>query len=261
MSVVRFLAWVLLAIVMCFYLAMPISLSAQISLALVALAVLSVIYMAGPKPWARQLFVALVSTLIVKYLIWRVTSTLPPFDNAVDFTAAVILFSAEIYSITMLYMTMFVVIDPLELIDEYGADAMRFTLISMAAMGRDIKLATSRVAGYRNFATKLWNAARFGEMNECAPVDGFDPASVSQPLNRWIMGETGRLRAAVDAALQAYRFNDAASALYGDVWGVFCDWYVELSKPLLTGEDAAALIERRMKTLSGGRVFGLEVQD
>ncbi|MEM6745530.1 MAG: valine--tRNA ligase, partial [Pseudomonadota bacterium] len=137
------------------------------------------------------------------------------------------------------------VIDPLDLIDEYGADAMRFTLVSMAAMGRDIKLATSRVAGYRNFSTKLWNAARFGELNECKPVEGFDPAAVSQPLNRWIVGETGRLRAAVDAALEAYRFNDAASALYGDVWGVFCDWYVELSKPLLSGDDAAARDETR----------------
>ncbi|MEM6441518.1 MAG: class I tRNA ligase family protein, partial [Pseudomonadota bacterium] len=96
-----------------------------------------------------------------------------------------------------------------------------------------------------NFSTKLWNAARFGELNECTPVEGFDPASVSQPLNRWIVGETGRLRAAVDAALEGYRFNDAASALYGDVWGVFCDWYVELSKPLLSGEDAAARDETR----------------
>ncbi|MEO0681588.1 MAG: valine--tRNA ligase, partial [Pseudomonadota bacterium] len=137
------------------------------------------------------------------------------------------------------------VIDPLELIDEYGADAMRFTLCALAAMGRDVRMAKSRVAGYRNFATKLWNAARFGEMNDCVPVEGFDPASARRPLNRWIVGETGRLRAAVDAALEAYRFNDAAAALYADVWGVFCDWYVELSKPLLMGEDGAAKDETR----------------
>jgi len=135
------------------------------------------------------------------------------------------------------------VIDPLELVDEYGADAVRFTLSAMAAMGQDIRLSVSRVAGYRNFGTKLWNAARFGEMNGCVPVEGFDPAAVSQPLNRWIVGETGRLRAAVDEALEAYRFDAAAAALYADVWGVFCDWYVELSKPLLTGEDAAAKAE------------------
>ncbi|MEC9435418.1 MAG: valine--tRNA ligase [Pseudomonadota bacterium] len=135
------------------------------------------------------------------------------------------------------------VIDPLELIDEFGADPVRFTLASMAAMGRDIKLAKSRVAGYRNFATKLWNAARFGEMNDCRPVPGFDPAAVSAPLNRWIVGETARLAGVVDAALAEYRFNDAANALYAHVWGVFCDWYVELSKPLLMGEDAGAKAE------------------
>ncbi len=129
------------------------------------------------------------------------------------------------------------VIDPLELIDDYGADAVRFTLTSMAAMGRDIKLAVSRVAGYRNFATKLWNAARFAEMNGCQPVEGFDPKDATLPLNRWIVGETARLRETVDAALTDYRFNDAANALYGHVWGVVCDWYVELSKPVLTGPE------------------------
>uniref|UniRef100_UPI0030ED777D class I tRNA ligase family protein n=1 Tax=uncultured Albimonas sp. TaxID=1331701 RepID=UPI0030ED777D len=137
------------------------------------------------------------------------------------------------------------VIDPLDLIDEYGADAMRFTLASMAAMGRDIKLAVARVAGYRNFATKLWNAARFAEMNECRPVDGFDPAAVQAPVNRWIVGETARISATVDRALAEYRFNDAANALYGHVWGVVCDWYVEFAKPLLMGEDGPAKDETR----------------
>ncbi|SFI62103.1 valine--tRNA ligase [Albimonas pacifica] len=137
------------------------------------------------------------------------------------------------------------VIDPLDLIDEYGADAMRFTLASMAAMGRDIKLAVSRVAGYRNFATKLWNAARFAEMNGCKPVVGFDPAQVQAPVNRWIVGETVRIAATVDQALTDYRFNDAANALYGHVWGVVCDWYVEFAKPLLMGEDGPAKDETR----------------
>ncbi|MFT4795587.1 MAG: valyl-tRNA synthetase [Paracoccaceae bacterium] len=137
------------------------------------------------------------------------------------------------------------VIDPLDLIDEYGADAVRFTLTSMAAMGRDIKLSVNRVAGYRNFVTKIWNAARFAEMHEARPVPGFDPAAVSHPLNKWIIGETGRLRETVDGALDAYRYNDAANGLYAHVWGVFCDWYVELSKPLLMGEDGPAKDETR----------------
>ncbi|WP_118135420.1 valine--tRNA ligase [Oceanicella sp. SM1341] len=124
------------------------------------------------------------------------------------------------------------VLDPLELIDEYGADAVRFTLASMAAMGRDLKLSTARIAGYRNFGTKLWNAARFAEMNGCKPV-GQDIPQARESVNRWIIGETGRIRAATDEALAAYRFNDAANGLYAHVWGVVCDWYVEFAKPLL----------------------------
>jgi valyl-tRNA synthetase len=135
------------------------------------------------------------------------------------------------------------VLDPLELIDEYGADAVRFTLTAMAAMGRDLKLSTQRIQGYRNFGTKLWNAARFAEFNECSPVEGFDPKSVDQTLNKWIVGETARVREAVDDALNQYRFNDAANALYAFVWGKVCDWYVELSKPLFQGEDAAVKAE------------------
>ena len=139
------------------------------------------------------------------------------------------------------------VIDPLELIDEYGADAVRFTLASMAAMGRDIKLDTGRVAGYRNFSTKLWNAARFAEMNDCyaaPPVmteeirKNYESIRPKMMVNRWIIGETVRVSRAVDAALAEYRFNEAASALYAHIWGTFCDWYVELSKPLLSGDNA-----------------------
>jgi len=140
------------------------------------------------------------------------------------------------------------VIDPLELIDAYGADALRFTLSAMAAQGRDIKLSASRVEGYRNFATKLWNAARFAEINGCAPVKGFDPASAKQTINRWIAGESDRALASVTEALEAYRFNDAAGAIYSFIWHVFCDWYLELSKPILTGSDLAAAAETRAVT-------------
>ena len=137
------------------------------------------------------------------------------------------------------------VIDPLELIEEYGADALRFTLAAMAAQGRDIKLAASRVEGYRNFATKLWNAARFCGMKDCMPAAGMDPADARLAVNRWIAGEVERTSAAVSAALEAHRYNEAAGVLYGFIWHVFCDWYLELIKPLLDGEDAAAAREAR----------------
>jgi valyl-tRNA synthetase len=137
------------------------------------------------------------------------------------------------------------VIDPLHLIDDYGADALRFTLSAMAAQGRDIKLATSRVEGYRNFATKLWNACRFAEMNECATVAGFDPTSAKVTLNRWIAHETAKTVSDVAAAIDAYRFNDAANAVYRFVWNVFCDWYLEFAKPVLLGPDGADKSETR----------------
>ena len=137
------------------------------------------------------------------------------------------------------------VLDPLELIDEFGADALRFTLTSMAAMGRDLKLSKDRIAGYRNFGTKLWNAARFAEMNDCKPLAGFDPKSVSQTVNKWIIGETAQARLAHDEALSQYRFNDAANGLYAFVWGKVCDWYVEFAKPLFASDDAAVIAETR----------------
>ena len=137
------------------------------------------------------------------------------------------------------------VIDPLVLIESYGADALRFTLASMAAPGRDIKLATSRVEGYRNFATKLWNASRFAEMNECAREENFDPKQVRHPINRWILSELEGAAAEVQKGIESYRFNDAASAAYQFTWGVFCDWYLELVKPLLNGHDVEAKDETR----------------
>ncbi len=135
------------------------------------------------------------------------------------------------------------VIDPLDLMDKYGTDAVRFTLTAMAVMGRDLKLSEDRIVGYRNFGTKLWNAARFAEFNEAFPQADFDPKSVTQTLNKWIIGETALVREAVDSALTQYRFNDAAGALYSFVWGKVCDWYVELSKPLFQGDDAAVKVE------------------
>ncbi|WP_341990144.1 valine--tRNA ligase [Azorhizobium sp. AG788] len=140
------------------------------------------------------------------------------------------------------------VIDPLDLIDQYGADALRFTLAAMAAQGRDIKLATSRVEGYRNFATKLWNATRFAEMNGCSRVAGFDPMTVDGTLNRWILGEATRATNEVTAAIEAYRFNEAAGAVYRFLWNVFCDWHLELAKPVLTGADGPAKDETRATT-------------
>ena len=137
------------------------------------------------------------------------------------------------------------VIDPLHLIDEYGADALRFTLAAMAAQGRDIKLAASRVEGYRNFATKLWNACRFAEMNACASPADFDPTKATQTLNRWIAHETARAIREVTEAIEAYRFNDAAGAIYRFVWNVYCDWYLELAKPVLMGEEGDAKSETR----------------
>lgn len=136
------------------------------------------------------------------------------------------------------------VIDPLDIIDEYGADALRFTNAAMASIGGVLKLDMQRIQGYRNFGTKLWNAARFAEMNEALLSDGTIPMA-DQAVNKWIIGETAKVREVVDAAFDTYRFNDAAQALYAYVWGKVCDWYVELSKPLLNGDDEAAKEETR----------------
>ena len=140
------------------------------------------------------------------------------------------------------------VIDPLELIEEYSADALRFTLAAMAAQGRDIKLSTDRVAGYRNFTTKLWNAARFAEMNECKRVEGFDPASTKLQLNRWILTELSNTTLAITKELEAYRFNEAAASAYRFVWNTFCDWHLELAKPVFNGDDESAKAETRATT-------------
>jgi valyl-tRNA synthetase len=137
------------------------------------------------------------------------------------------------------------VIDPLGLIDEYGADALRFTLAALAAQGRDIKLDTQRVAGYRSFATKLWNACRFAEMNNCVLPSDFDPTATKETLNRWIVGETARTAGVVNWKLRDYKFNEAAGQLYILVWNIYCDWYLELAKPVLLGIDGPAKDETR----------------
>jgi valyl-tRNA synthetase len=140
------------------------------------------------------------------------------------------------------------IIDPLELIDRYGCDALRFTLAALAAPGRDIKLAESRVEGYRNFATKLWNAARYATLNGCTPQAGFAPGDCRLIVNRWIVGATAECAAAVAAALDGYRFDEAANRLYQFVWGSFCDWYLEFTKPILQAGDQAEQRETKAAT-------------
>jgi valyl-tRNA synthetase len=140
------------------------------------------------------------------------------------------------------------VIDPLVVIDQLGADALRFTLASLAAQGRDPKLGVKTAEGYRNFCTKLWNASRFAEMNGCVRVVGFDPSTAEATLNRWIAGETHKAVAAVTENILAFRFNEAAAAAYRFVWNTFCDWYLELAKPALQGADGTEKDETRATT-------------
>jgi valyl-tRNA synthetase len=140
------------------------------------------------------------------------------------------------------------VMDPLDLIDKFGADALRFTLAAMAAQGRDIKLSVQRVEGYRNFATKIWNAARFAEMNQCVRTADFDPVALRITVNRWIAGEVARTRDVITEAIEEHRYNEAAAAAYHFVWHVFCDWYLELIKPILAAGSDDARSETRAAT-------------
>lgn len=137
------------------------------------------------------------------------------------------------------------VIDPLKVIDEYGCDAMRFTLAILAAQGRDVKLAMSRVEGYRNFATKLWNASRYAEMNGAVLAADYQPDACQHVLNQWILVELQTTATAVADALDAYTFNEAAERVYHFVWGTFCDWYLEFTKPLLQSNDARIVTETK----------------
>ncbi|MGV6800939.1 MAG: valine--tRNA ligase [bacterium] len=137
------------------------------------------------------------------------------------------------------------VIDPLDFMDKYGTDALRFTMTAMAAQGRDVKLSESRVAGYRNFSTKLWNAARFTQMNDCKLDENFNPENTKLILNKWIIHEASACASAIDEALATYRFNDAAAEIYQFTWNKFCDWYLEFAKPIFNGEDETAKQETR----------------
>jgi len=141
------------------------------------------------------------------------------------------------------------VVDPVDLMDKYGADALRFTLASLAVQGRDIKLAESRIAGYRNFATKIWNAARFCEINEASYGPDFDPAANRSRVNRWIVSQLAQLEPRVKSAIEGYRFNEAAHELYQFVWHSYCDWYLEFAKPLMQSDDPAVLAETRATAL------------
>lgn len=136
-------------------------------------------------------------------------------------------------------------VDPMETIEKYGADALRFFMAAMETQGRDINMSENRIAGYRNFATKLWNAARFGEMNEAAIPQGFEPSSVKHAVNKWIIAKAQEATREVTENLNSYRFSDAANAVYQFVWGSFCDWYIEMIKPILYGENEAEKAETR----------------
>ena len=140
------------------------------------------------------------------------------------------------------------VLDPLDLIGKYGSDALRFTLAAMAAQGRDIKLAEGRIEGYRNFATKLWNAARFAQLNSCSYEPAFQPNLVVSTVNKWIISETVQMVRNIEIAIASYRFNDAANLIYQFTWATFCDWYLEFTKPLLANSENVLLKETRETT-------------
>ena len=140
------------------------------------------------------------------------------------------------------------VVDPLDVIDQYGADALRFTMAALAAQGRDVRWSNSRAEGYRNFATKLWNAARFCEMNGCVLKLDYQPTAAKHVINKWILSELAQTSVAVAQSMKAFRYNDAAQQLYQFAWGTFCDWYIEFTKPLLNGADEGIKQEVRETT-------------
>ena len=142
------------------------------------------------------------------------------------------------------------VVDPLGLIDQYGADALRFFMAAMESQGRDIKMDDARLAGYRNFATKLWNAARFCEANGISASTSFEAPAATLPVNRWIIGEVAATVAAMESAFAAYRFDEAANAIYSFAWDRFCDWYLELIKPVSSEVERGA-IDDETKAVAG----------
>lgn len=136
-------------------------------------------------------------------------------------------------------------VDPMEIIEKYGADALRFFMAAMETQGRDINVSEARIQGYRNFATKLWNSARFGEMNECALPADFDENGVKHPVNRWIVAKVEEATVELTENLDNFRFSDAANTVYQFVWGAFCDWYIEMIKPILYGSNEEEKAETR----------------
>ena len=140
------------------------------------------------------------------------------------------------------------VVDPLELIDQYGADSLRFTLASMASFGRDIKLSKSRVEGYRNFGTKLWNASRFCEINNCSKYQKIDLENLKCILTNWILGEIIKTDKKINLYLDEYKFNEASNEIYHFIWHIFCDWYLELIKPYFDSSDSEHLDEIKAVT-------------
>lgn len=136
-------------------------------------------------------------------------------------------------------------VDPMILIDQYGADALRFFMAAMETQGRDINVSEARIAGYRNFATKLWNSARFGEMNNCLLPQSFDEKQVNHPVNKWIIAKVKQATKEVTGSLDNFRFSEAANTVYQFVWGTFCDWYIEMIKPILYGENEEEKAETR----------------
>ncbi|MAS86935.1 MAG: valine--tRNA ligase [Micavibrio sp.] len=143
------------------------------------------------------------------------------------------------------------VINPLDITEKYGADALRFTLTALAATGRDIKLAESRIEGYRNFGTKLWNASRYCEMQDALPKAGFNPATVKSPLNKWIIGALMDTIEQLDQAFEALRFNDIANTMYQFVWNNFCDWYLEFTKPIMYGKEGDQALQDETRATTG----------
>ncbi|MBT6305080.1 MAG: class I tRNA ligase family protein, partial [Rhodospirillaceae bacterium] len=141
------------------------------------------------------------------------------------------------------------VLDPLDLIEKYGTDALRFTLTSMAAQGRDLKLSESRIEGYRNFATKLWNASRYTQIKQCRYEATFNPNQCNLAVNKWIIFEVTKAVESVQKSIENYRFNDAAKFIYQFSWATFCDWYIEFTKPILAGENAEEINETKATTM------------
>ena len=135
------------------------------------------------------------------------------------------------------------VIDPLDLIQEYGADALRFTLIAMSSPGRDVKLAKERVNGYKNFVTKIWNIFNFSKFNNTLTTPKVNIKKLNNPINLWILSEFETCKLQTNECIESYRFDEAAKHVYQFTWNLFCDWYIEFSKPILYSDNSKNIDE------------------